>query len=35
MLAAALHRSGVKKLIANDERDFNGLGCLEIVTFRP
>ncbi len=34
LLAATLHRAGVKKLITNNEGDFKVLGVLEIVTFR-
>jgi hypothetical protein len=27
------HQAGVKRLITNNERDFRGFGCFEIVTF--
>jgi predicted nucleic acid-binding protein len=34
LLAATLCRAGVRRLLTNNERDFQGLGGLEIVTFR-
>ena len=34
LLAATFHQAGVKRLIANNERDFKGFGCFEIVTFQ-
>jgi predicted nucleic acid-binding protein len=33
MLAATLHRAGVKRLITNNSREFKLLGVFEIVTF--
>lgn len=33
MLAATFRRTGVKRLITNNERDFRVFGCFEIVTF--
>ena len=33
LLAATFHQAGVKRLITNNERDFKGFGCFEIVTF--
>jgi len=35
LLATTYQRSGVKRLITNNERDFKVLGCFEIITFRP
>jgi len=34
LLAATLHQAGVRRLITNNERDFRGFACFEIVTFQ-
>lgn len=34
LLAATLLQAGVRRLITNNEREFNGFGCFDIVTFR-
>jgi predicted nucleic acid-binding protein len=34
LLAASFQQAGVKRLITNNERDFRGFGCFEIVTFQ-
>ncbi|MFZ9936781.1 MAG: type II toxin-antitoxin system VapC family toxin [Luteolibacter sp.] len=35
LLAATFRQAGVKRMVTNNERDFRGFGCFEIVRFRP
>jgi predicted nucleic acid-binding protein len=35
LLAATFQQAGVKKMITNNERDYQSFGCFEIVTFQP
>jgi predicted nucleic acid-binding protein len=35
MLATTLHHAGVKRLITNNERDFQVFGLFEFISFRP
>lgn len=34
LLAATFHRAGIRRIITNNESDFEALGLFEIVTFR-
>jgi len=34
LLAATFHRSGVRRVVTNNERDYRVLGAFEIVTYR-
>jgi len=35
LLAATLHRAGIRRIVTNNERDFKLLAGLESVNFRP